>query len=156
MTEPEDDPVLVQMQEQLDDHARRLGELDDVILSSAAPGGPPAAEPAADAPPPMFASVHDWVDGHFAQVYVRPLGGQFRWCARWWEHAEAIIRLEALWRTWEQLRLDPVAGMATWLRDHLDHHLPILMGASGPFAMCSEDRHEGPAGPLATTPARGE
>ena len=31
--------------------------------------------------------------------------------------------------------------MASWLRDHLDHHLPVLMGRTGPFAQCSEDEH---------------
>jgi hypothetical protein len=31
--------------------------------------------------------------------------------------------------------------MATWLRDHLDHQLPVLLGRTGPFAMCSEDEH---------------
>lgn len=31
--------------------------------------------------------------------------------------------------------------MASWLRDHLDHELPVLMGRGGPFAMCSEDEH---------------
>jgi hypothetical protein len=34
--------------------------------------------------------------------------------------------------------------MATWLRDHLDHHLPVLLGRTGPFSMCSEDEHIAP------------
>ena len=42
------------------------------------------------------------------------------------------------------VRLQPGTGMATWLRDHLDHHLPILLGRAGPFAMCSEDEHMDP------------
>ena len=42
--------------------------------------------------------------------------------------------------------------MATWLRDHLDHHLPVLLGRAGPFAMCSENEHLDPR-PAASSPA---
>lgn len=45
-----------------------------------------------------------------------------------------MIRLEAMWRSWEQARLDPATGISTWLRDHADYHLSILMSPSGPFA----------------------
>lgn len=31
------------------------------------------------------------------------------------------VRLEALWRAWGHLRLDPGTGMSQWLRDHADH-----------------------------------
>ena len=77
-------------------------------------------------------------------MFRRPLGGEYRWCAEWWRHAEAITRLTALWHTWEALRLQPGTGMATWLRDHLDHQIPVLLGRTGPFAMCSEDEHIDP------------
>ena len=60
---------------------------------------------------------------------------------QWWQHAEAITRLTALWHSWETLRLEPGTGMAIWLRDHLDHQLPVLLGRGGPFAQCSEDEH---------------
>ena len=60
---------------------------------------PPAAD--GDEPPdPLYASVQDWVSEHFLPVYRRPLGGEFRWCAQWWRHAEAIIRRlcnKAIW-----------------------------------------------------------
>lgn len=103
---------------------------------SSAEAGLTAAEPGA-----LYLSVEDWVTGQFLPVYRRPLGGEYRWCRRWWEHAEAIIRLTALWHSWEALRLEPGTGMASWLRDHLDHQLPVLLSRSGPFAMCSEDEH---------------
>ena len=45
---------------------------------------------------------------------------------------------------WEALRLQPGTGMAIWLRDHLDHQLPVLLGRTGPFSMCSEDEHIDP------------
>ena len=97
-----------------------------------------------DPPEPVYASVQDWVEGHFLPVYRRPLGGEFRWCPQWWRHAEAIIRLTALWQSWEAMRLQPGTGTANWLRDHLDHQLPVLLGRSGPFAQCSADEHVEP------------
>ncbi len=95
-----------------------------------------------DSPPqPMCRSVEEWVTRQFLPTFRRPLGGEYRWCREWWRHAEAIIRLTALWHSWEALRLQPGTGMATWLRDHLDHQLPVILGRTGPFAQCSEDEH---------------
>ena len=77
---------------------------------------------------PVYGGVEEWVTGQFLPQFRRPLGGEYRWCRQWWQHAEAITRLTALWHSWEALRLEPGTGMATWLRDHLDHHLPVLLG----------------------------
>jgi Domain of unknown function (DUF4913) len=96
------------------------------------------------APQPLYGSAEDWVTSFFLPIFRRPLGGEYRWCREWWQHAEAITRLTALWHSWEALRLQPGTGMASWLRDHLDHQLPVLMGRSGPFAQCSEDEHIDP------------
>ena len=70
------------------------------------------------------------------------------WCAKWWEHAEAITRLEALWESWEKHRLEPGTGMATWWRDFADHHMAVLTDRdAGPFFKCdpAKGRHEVPA-----------
>lgn len=116
-------------------------------------GSPPAATPATgaaggaaqqpeqEAPPPAFPDVEAWVTGHFLPMFRRTLGGEFRWCAEWWRHAEAISRLTALWRAWETFRIEPATGIADWYREHLDHHLPILLGPRGPFYQCSEEEH---------------
>jgi hypothetical protein len=61
--------------------------------------------------------------------------------SQWVEHAEAVLRLEALWRSWETLRLDPNLGMATWLTNFLDPQLAALTAPQGTFAKCSPDRH---------------
>ena len=92
---------------------------------------------------------------HFLPMYRRPLGGEFRWCPQWWRHAEAITRLTALWQSWEAMRLQPGTGTANWLRDHLDHQLPILLGRSGPFAQCSPDEHIEPRIAAAEPPPPG-
>ena len=95
-------------------------------------------------PEPVYASVQDWVTGYFVPMFRRTLGGEYRWCAQWWRHAEAISRLSALWHAWEVHRLDPGTGISVWYRDHLDHHLPLLLGARGPFYQCSEEAHREP------------
>ena len=102
------------------------------------PAGPPAGGPQ-EAAEPVFDCVEDWVDAYFRQMIRRPLGGEFRWCPNWWAHLEAVSRLTALWRTWEVFRLEPSSGISDWYRDHLDHHLPILLGARGPFFQCSAE-----------------
>ena len=73
----------------------------------------------------------------------------YRWSAEWWRNTEALLRLEALWRAWEHLRLDPATGMSDWLRDHADPQLAALMDHEGPF-MYSTD-HNNPGEPLPYT-----
>ena len=97
---------------------------------------------AASGEPQLFyASVEEFVREQLAPMYRRSLDGSERtWCPEWWRHAEAISRLEALWRAWEHLRLDPATGMSVWFRDHADHHMAILLDSNGPFKRCSAER----------------
>jgi Domain of unknown function (DUF4913) len=101
---------------------------------------------AAEAPAPRRREVYDsldaWVSGYFVVVAARQHGVPgARWCPRWAEHPPAVERLRALWRAWEALHHDPGTGMGTFLRDHLDHSLPLLLADHGPFAGCNTDRH---------------
>lgn len=81
-----------------------------------------------------YGSVDEFVREYLRFVYRRRIDGRNRvWAARWWEHDEAVIRLEALWRAWEHLRLDPATGMSVWWRDHADYHMATLMDPDGPF-----------------------
>jgi len=93
---------------------------------------------AAPAPPPglHYRSVDEFVRSLVIPVFRRNVGprAEARWSARWWESAEAIMRLEAMWRSWEALRHDPATGVSDWLKDHADHHLAVLMSPTGPFA----------------------
>lgn len=98
----------------------------------------------ADAPEPMYNELAEWVTDHFLPVFRRTLGGEYRWCTQWWLHDEAVSRLKSLWHAWEMLRLRPGTGIGTWYREHLDHQLPILLGARGPFYQCSETVHREP------------
>ena len=96
---------------------------------------------------PYFSLLLEFVADGFAPVYCRATSPNVRWCPSWWDHAEAIYRLEALWRTWELYRLEPRMGIASWLRDYLDPQLASLTSPTGPFAQCTDDRHS-PIKPL--------
>ncbi|MDA8370223.1 MAG: DUF4913 domain-containing protein [Nocardiopsaceae bacterium] len=133
----------------------------DLVLTSEAPDVTTAVasvddddeEGADDATPePVFKNVEEFVRLRFLPVYVRPEGGQFRWCKEWWRHAEAVSRFQALWHAWEVLRWEPGTGMAVWYRDHLDFQMSILLGDTGPFRECTSRRHQEPR-PLPADPS---
>lgn len=145
------------------DALRQTGELPAApARGPAGPGEPGSAGHAAGEPDPptgelgepvepLYGSLLEFVTDAFTPVYCRVPSPTLRWCASWWDHAEAIYRLEALWRSWELYRLEPRLGMASWLRDFLDPQLRELTSATGPFASCTDERHS-PARPLRTAP----
>ncbi len=152
--EPENDPAGEQaLESQLRALRTEMDVLREIVDDFMHPGdGDPQPGPN-DAPfEPMYPSLEQWVVDHFAPMYARPINPTTRWCAEWWDHAEAISRLEALRRSWEVARLDELRGMAEWYRDFLDSQLAVLLSPSGPFASCTPDRHS-PTKPLPTNPA---
>lgn len=87
---------------------------------------------------PVYSALPAFVADYLAPLYRRPLSKQQRpWCPQWWNHPEAVVRLEALWRAWEALRQEPRFGMSTWLLDHADRHMAVLLDPDGPFHGCS-------------------
>lgn len=126
-----------------------LGDLEDLARGNGAPGGSQGPQ---TPPEPDYPDVQTWVGEWFAPIFGRRLGA-VHWCTVWWQHDEAVFRLEALWRSWETLRLDGGMGMATWIRDHLDNARRELMGPDGPFQACDgADRSHNPPPPLPVTP----
>lgn len=116
----------------------------------------PASGDEGDADEPAeryFADLMTFVTSYLAPMYRRSLSGSgTTWCPEWWNHAEGIARLEALWRAWEFLRLDPHTGMSVWFRDHADHHMGVLLNADGPFKGCKPTGHADRLEQLPTTP----
>lgn len=106
--------------------------------SATSPNNQSNAEP----PRLFFTNLDAFVRNFVRLVFRRGVGeagrAEYRWAARWWESAEAIIRLEAMWRSWEQARLDPTTGISTWLRDHADYHMAVLTSTNGPFAQSKD------------------
>lgn len=105
------------------------------------------ATPAADEEPatPRFATVELFVAKFVLPNLVHKYAEtRLRWCAKWWEHAEAITRLEALWEAFEVMRLQPAPSFSTWLRDHFDVHMRTLTDPEGVFYNCNykKDMHE--------------
>lgn len=92
--------------------------------------------------PPLCEDVATWVELIYAPTFPRRLNSSVRWCPQWWRHAEAIVRLTALWRSWEAARAsEEAAAMADWLRGYLDPLNPVLLSPDGPFAACTPSRH---------------
>lgn len=93
---------------------------------------------------PYYPHVGGFVEGYLLPNWRHPLGMSkgVNWCPRWWAHAEAISRLEALWLAWEGMRVDPPPAMSVWWRDHADPHMAALTSQRGPFGKCRLDHHE--------------
>ncbi|WP_256980985.1 DUF4913 domain-containing protein [Rhodococcus sp. 14-1411-2a] len=116
-----------------------------------------AIDAAGNEPEPLkFGSVEEFVRDHLAVLYRREVEDVPHrcWCPQWWRHAEAVARLEALWRSFEHLRKDPHTGMSVWLRDHADHHMEKLFASDGPFQNCdTRTGHSDRLHPLPVDPA---
>ena len=130
-------------------------DVADLQQQADEPPAEPAGEAMGEGPvEPRFGDVEQWVTAVFAPTFGRHLDSRTCWCPSWWDHAEAIVRLEALWRSWEAARLDPDRGIAVWLRDFGDPQLAQLTSPDGPFRQCTPDQHHQlPELPLTPAPA---
>ncbi|WP_328400854.1 DUF4913 domain-containing protein [Nocardia sp. NBC_00403] len=86
--------------------------------------------------PTLFGSVVEFVESYLTLIYQRDIDIH-AWCPEWWQHAEAVVRLDTLWRTWEYYRLDGNTGLSVWFLDHADAHMGVLLSLDGPFSGCS-------------------
>lgn len=100
-----------------------------------------------DPPPELYyPTLEEFVHVYLAATYRRHIddGRNRSWCPQWWRHAEAISRLEAMWRSFEHLRLDPTTGTSVWFRDHADPHMAVLLDPDGPFKHCGPEKGHSP------------
>ncbi len=84
-----------------------------------------------------------WTHHVLLPVYGRELTSTAPWCARWWEHPEAVAQLHGLWLAWGELT-GPRSGMcgpANWHRDYLGPVMTALRDPMGPFAGCKPGGH---------------
>lgn len=97
------------------------------------------AAPAADQIPLRYSCTHDWVYGWLTAMTRKPL---MRWCDQWDQHDEAVVRLTALWQSWETARANPDPQvMSRWILEHLDKHMAVLTSVDGPFTECGRQGH---------------
>lgn len=96
-------------------------------------------------PPVLFyGSVEEFVRDRLVHLFARSPESGLAWCSQWWRHAEALVRLDSMWRAWEHLRHDPATGMSNWWLHHADPHMRVLMDpVTGPFAHCTNGVHDG-------------
>ncbi len=159
-------PVLEDLQAKLVRLTHDLGELSRTVTAAAEAAGttappavpqPPPGKPAAAAPV-RLGELAGWVQDWLLPTFRRmPGGARGRWCLRWWDHPEAVLRLSALHCSYRELLAAGGTGPGVWLRDHLDPALERLLGNEGPFATCSTDpiRHD-PLEPLPSQPVPAE
>ena len=95
-----------------------------------------------------------WVENNITTLIARKVpttDGAPKWCQCWWDHAEAIARLEAARQAWVALSGAGGTALVTYF-DYLDRVvLAPLTSETGPFARCGP-RHHTVERPLGHTP----
>ncbi|MFY0407933.1 DUF4913 domain-containing protein [Solicola sp. PLA-1-18] len=118
--------------------------LDDGLTVPGPPQRDDVPAPADGEPVNHFSDVYSFVDEYLAYVYGRPVKRQrtdFRWCAQWYRHPEALSRLDALWQAFETLRLTPGTGMSVWWINHAEPTMTALTDTEGTFRSCDDTTH---------------
>ena len=104
-------------------------------------GSAPDEQPA----PPKFdlRELVAWVRENVAAVIERaiPQSRSPNWCPQWWQHPEAIARLEAARRSWLEASTEPAGNALVVFWEHLDHQLGMLMADQGTFHNCRGGAH---------------
>ena len=154
---------LARLDTRTETHARALDDIEAYVTETAQ-----LARAAAEHAAPAAASTTDakasegvdmrtlvpWVENNITSLVARKVpttDGAPRWCACWWDHAEAIARLEAARQAWMALSTAGGTGLVTYF-DYLDRAvLAVLTSDTGPFARCGPRQHT-PDRPLGHTP----
>ncbi|MDV9168560.1 DUF4913 domain-containing protein [Streptomyces sp. W16] len=91
----------------------------------------------------FYGNVQEFVADRLAYLLTPPTPDSGRvWCPEWYRHAQALSRLDSLWRAWEMLRFDPALGMSNWWLHHADPHWRALTDpVTGPFGHCVGGHH---------------
>lgn len=94
---------------------------------------------------PFYSSLDQWVTDWLLPNYSRPLRdvSQFRWDPQWWRYSEVVMRLEALWASWEKMRLEGGPGIVTFFRDYLDPMMRVILRPAGAVP-CLRSEQDGP------------
>ncbi len=129
----------------LDDIETYVTETAQLARAAAEPPATPAigAQDARTTQGVDMRTLVPWVENNITTLVARKVpttGGAPTWCQCWWDHAEAIARLEALRRAWAALSGVEGTGLVTYF-DYLDRVLAVLTSDTGPFARCGPRHH---------------
>jgi hypothetical protein len=102
----------------------------------------------------FYPHVGEFVTDRLIHLVPRPTPDSgLVWCPSWFRHAQALARLDSIWRAWEHLRFDPALGMSNWWTHYADPNLRALMDArTGPFARCAVGHQDSEPLPVETAP----
>ena len=145
--------------ESADRSAQAIDDFEDALAELAEAAAPPTPEVTPPEPTQTNAvdepDLDEWVDTYIAALVRKTTttgeGGGIRWCRRWRDHPEAVLRFTALHQAYQQLATeDSGTWLSVYLRDHLDPHLAALTSPYGPFHACTPRKHSTAVEPLGT------
>lgn len=112
-----------------------------------------AAEELGVAPPLRFPDEYAFFDDYLRPAYET--GGMSQdqgWCERWWAHQSVVLRVRAMWRSYEhRAQTAPATCDEEFLRLVGDYHMRFLMGRESPMLQCSPRNHKA-SEPLKSAP----
>jgi Domain of unknown function (DUF4913) len=144
---------LARLDTRTETHARALDDIEAYVTETAQ-----LAHAAADHTTPATSNTDEaktaggvdmgvlvpWVENNITTLIARKVpttDGAPKWCPQWWDHAEAIARLEAARQAWIALSTAGGTGLVTYF-DYLDRVvLAVLTSETGPFARCGPRQH---------------
>jgi len=101
------------------------GRADDADGALEPEAGSATGSETGEPPALHYATVDEFVREFLVHVLWVDVSAHARiWCPEWWRHPAAIVRLEALHRSFEQLRLDPGVAARPRRRAHGRAHRP--------------------------------
>lgn len=111
-------------------------------------------EDSPDAQPELvFSNAEEWLI-HWALPHYRRNLKLHKWDPYWWQYEEAGTVLEALWESWEQVRLQDAMATVAWFRDYF---YPIMDRLTDPedgvFWAYDPPKNEDPPPSFETEPA---
>lgn len=99
----------------------------------------------------VFSNAEEWLT-QWALPHYRRNPKLHKWDPNWWQYDEAGTVLEALWESWEQVRLEDAMATVAWFRDYF---YPIMDRLTDPedgvFWAYDPPKNEQPPPPFEVT-----
>lgn len=93
------------------------------------------------APSFTYRDCEQWLQELALPHYLRKLDGTRKWAPNWFDYPEADTLVQALWVTWEQMKLDGPQAILVYYRDYFYPLMDRLTSPDGPFHAYDETTH---------------